>query len=178
MVGFTGLPDSPWKFRQVLDTLHGLRDLMRCGMYEADGVVYFNLLYGKNPGLVGATLRGPFEALSRRQAKEEVPDGDDQQRALVARIDQEIENYEQQQALFETEHPADNPASEDADLLLPTQELTEIIRYEAHLENQIERKLRQFYARRRESTIVEAESLPEAKNEDENHQVACEACQA
>ena len=46
-------------------------------------------------------------------------------------------------------------------LLLPSQELGEIIRYETHLEDQVERKLRQFYARRREPVLVPADSLPD-----------------
>ena len=47
-------------------------------------------------------------------------------------------------------------------MLLPSQELDEIIRYETHLEDQIERKLRQFYARRREPVLRRAETLPAA----------------
>ena len=37
-----------------------------------------------------------------------------------------------------------------------SQELDELIRYETHLEDQIERKLRQFYARRREPVLRRA----------------------
>ena len=64
LVGLTGLPDSPWKFQQVIEFLHQLRRLVRSGAFEADGVVYFNLLYGKVPGAVGGTLQGQFLGLS------------------------------------------------------------------------------------------------------------------
>lgn len=165
LVGFTGLPDSPWKLSQVIEILHQLRDLVRVGEYAKDGVVYFDLLYGKKPGAVGATLRGQFEALSKRDAESKVPEGDHEQRALVACVDGEIKNYEQKLALYKAEHRKDDPVREDADLLLPSQELDEIIRYETHLEDQIERKLRQFYARRREPVLRRAETLPAAVEE-------------
>jgi hypothetical protein len=59
------------------------------------------------------------------------------------------------QALYAEEHLEANPLREDAELLPPAKELKALIRYEAHLERQIERKLRQFYARRREAPRAE-----------------------
>ena len=50
----------------------------------------------------------------------------------------------------------------DAEFLLPSQELDAVIRYETHLEDQIERKLRQFYARRREASIIPTDAPPQA----------------
>jgi hypothetical protein len=44
VVGFTGLPDSPWKFQQVLEFLHQLWDLVRFGDFEKENVGYFDLL--------------------------------------------------------------------------------------------------------------------------------------
>jgi len=173
LVGFTGLPDSPWKFQQVIQFLHQLRDLVRVGDFEKDGVVYFDVLYGKKPGAVGATLRGQFEGLSKRHAEEKVPEGDHEQVALTDGVDQEIENYERKQALYAAEHREDDPVREDADLLLPSQELDEVVRYETHLEDQIERKLRQFYARRREPVLRRAETLSAASEEPEAGELAC-----
>jgi len=43
-VGFTGLPDSPWKFQQVLDFLHQLWQLVRFSDCDKEGVGYFDLL--------------------------------------------------------------------------------------------------------------------------------------
>jgi len=174
LVGFTGLPDSPWKFQQVIQMLHQLRDLVRVGDFEKDGVVYFDLLYGKKPGAVGATLRGRFEGLCKREAEKKVPEGDHEQIALTAGVDQEIENYQQKQALYAAEHREDDPVREDADLLLPGQELDEVIRYETHLEDQIERKLRQFYARRREPVLRRTDTLPAASEELEADELMCQ----
>jgi len=174
LVGFTGLPDSPWKFQQVIQILRQLRDLVRVGDYEQDGVVYFDLLYGKKPGAVGATLRGRFEGLSKRDAEKKVPEGDHEQIALIAGVDQEIENYEQKQALYAAEHREDDPVRQDADLLLPSEELDDVIRYETHLEDQIERKLRQFYARRREPVLRRTDTLPAASEELEADELTCQ----
>jgi hypothetical protein len=165
LVGFTGLPDSPWKFQQVTEMLHQLLDLLREGDFAKDGLVYFDLLYGKDPGALGHALRCRFEELSERQAEGEIPEGDPAQVEMIADVEREIENHEQKQALYAAEHREDDPVRDDAGLLLPTQELDEIIRYETHLEDQIERKLRQFYARRREPVLRQTEALPEAGEE-------------
>jgi hypothetical protein len=173
-LGLTGLRDSPWKFQQVLEMLHNLRDLVIAGMFEADGVVYFNLLYGENPGMQGAMLRGPFQVLSKRQAEGEVPYGDPGQVALTASVNREIEHYQQRQALYMAEHKDNDPVRDDADLLLPSQEMGDVIRYETHLEDQIERKLRQFYARRREPVLRQMEPLPASIEEPVAAELACQ----
>jgi hypothetical protein len=165
LVGFTGLPDSPWKFQQVTEMLHQLLDLLREGDFAKDGLVYFDLLYGKDPGALGHALRCRFLGLSERQAEGEIPEGDPGQIEIIADVEREIENHEQKQALYAAEHREDDPVRGDADLLLPSQELDEIIRYETHLEDQIERKLRQFYARRREPVLRQTEALPAASEE-------------
>ena len=54
-----------------------------------------------------------------------------------------------------------DPVPQDADLLLPREEMDGIIRYESHLEDKLERKMRQFYARRREPVAQPASDLPE-----------------
>jgi hypothetical protein len=167
LVGFTGLPDSPWKFQQVTEMLHQLLDLLHEGDFAKDGLVYFDLLYGKDPGALGHALRCRFWGLSERQAEGKIPEGDPEQIGIIADVEREIENHEQKQALYTAEHREDDPVREDADLLLPSQQLDEIIRYETHLEDQIERKLRQFYARRREPVLRQPEEQPVAVEETE-----------
>ncbi len=174
VVGFTGLPESPWKFQQVIQFLHHLRDLLRGGVLEKDGVVYFDMLYGKNPGAQGAVLRGRYEALAKRYAQGEFKEGSDEHIALIESVNQEISNYEQKQALYAAEHAENDPVREDADLLLPRQELDDVVRFETHLEDQIERKLRQFYARRREPVLRRAETQPPAIDEIKVGELACQ----
>jgi hypothetical protein len=166
MLGFCGLADSAWKFQQIIELLEGVRDIARGRMFEPQGLVYFKVLYGKSPGVAGAKLRMQFEALSKRQAEGEAPDCDEEQIALIAAVNQELDLYGQRQALFAAEHE-DDPIRQDADLLLPGEELDEIIRYETPLEDQIERKLRQFYARRREPVILRQELAPKSLTKQE-----------
>ncbi len=165
LVGVTGLPDSPWKFQQVLESLHQLHDLVRAEMFAAEGGAYFEFLYGKKPGAQGAILKARFDLLAKRHAEGKLREGDDDLKSFLASVDEEIENYKQKWALYAAEHREDDPVRQDADLLLPSQELDDIIRYETHLEDQIERKLRQFYARRREPVLRPAEALPAAAEE-------------
>ena len=150
IVGFTGLKNSPWKFQQVLRILHQLRDMIRASCLDKDGGVYFDLLYGKSTSPHGAVMRARFETLSKRFTQGAFKEGGEEQIALLEDLNLEIENYQRQQAHYEANHPAVDPVLQDADLLLPEDKMGQVIRYETHLEDQIERKLRQFYARRRE----------------------------
>jgi hypothetical protein len=178
LVGFTGLPDSAWKFQQVLESLHQLQDLVRAEMFAAEGGAYFEFLYGKKPGAQGAILKARFDLLAKRHAEGKLREGDDALKSFLASVDEEIENYRQKSALYAAEHREDDPVRQDADLLLPSQELDDIIRYETHLEDQLERKLRQFYARRREPVVRPAETLPAASEETEAGVMACQAASA
>ena len=158
--GFTGLPDSPWKFQQVLTFLNQLRMLIQHSCLEGDGVVYFDVIYGKHPGPLGASLRGRFQALSQQFESGEFKEGQASQVELLAAVDGEIAHYRKRESLYAAEHQEDDPVREDVDMLLPSKAMDQVIRYEAHLESQIERKLRQFYARRRESSLPPAEAPP------------------
>ena len=127
--------------------------------------VVFSLLYGEAPGPEGTLLRVHFESVAKEYQGGHPEAAHDERESLLADLNQEIENYEQKQALYAAEHREDDPVRADADLLLPSQELNEIIRYETHLEDQIERKLRQFYARRREPVLRREETLAPANEE-------------
>jgi hypothetical protein len=107
-------------------------------------------------------LKAQFETLAKKYQEgcsEALKQG---QQLLLADLQKEIENYQQLQAMYKAEHLEADQVQHDAELLLPGEELDQIIRYETHLEDQIERKLRQFYARRREQTVSLAD--PEPKN--------------
>ncbi|MGD0221786.1 MAG: hypothetical protein ABSF71_05580 [Terriglobia bacterium] len=178
LVGFTGLPDSPWKFQQVLGYLHQLRDVVRAGMFEKEWEVYFQALYGKNPGALGGTLLGRFQGLEKRSAEGKLREDDDAQIALIADVNHEIDDYKQKKALYKAEHLANDPVRDDSDLLLPSQQLDEVIRYETHLEDQVERKLRQFYARRREPVLRQGERLTPASEEPATGELVCQTTSA
>jgi len=174
LLGFTGLPDSAMKFQQVMEFFNQLRDVVRAEMFDQDVTPYFTLLYGKTSGPQAVMLKARFETLAKSYKEGRSQAVEAERQSLLADLSKEISSYEQLQALYAAEHLEDDPVREDADLLLPSQELDEVIRYETHLEDQIERKLRQFYARRREPVLRRAETLPAASEEPAAGELACQ----
>jgi uncharacterized membrane protein YccC len=172
--GFTGIPDSARKFERVIEILTQLRYVVKFERFDQDANACFSLLYGQAPGPHAALLKVQFESLAKMYKEGHREAAQDMRKSLIADVSKEIANYEQLQALYAAEHREDDPVREDADLMLPTQELDEVIRYETHLEDQIERKLRQFYARRREPVLRRAETLPAASAGTEAGELACQ----
>ena len=162
LVGFTGLPDSPMKFRRTLQYLGELRRVVETKFFQEDASGYFTLLYGKDPGPHAAILRTQFQTLVKNHQEGRHEAAEENRVALLVELDREIVNFEQLEFLYAEEHQEHDPLLRDADVLLPAPELEAIMRYETHLENQIERKLRQFYARRREGTRSPAAVRQEA----------------
>jgi hypothetical protein len=174
LCGFTGLPDSAMKFQQVIAILTQLRDIVIVEMFDQDSTMYFSLLYGKAAGPHAAVLKSHFESVAKKCKQGDSEAAAEARKKLIAELSKEIAQWEQLQELYAAEHLNADPLQEDAELLLPSQELDEIIRYETHLEDQIERKLRQFYARRREPVLRGAETLPAASEEPEAGELACQ----
>jgi hypothetical protein len=164
-VGFAGTDDSAEKFRQVLDILRALREIVAGKQFQQDAAPYFSLLYGEAPGPDAALLQSHFESVAEKYRQGHPEGAAKQRKSLLAELDREIGNWEQLRALHAAEHLSADQVQHDAELLLPSQELDEIIRYETHLEDQIERKLRQFYARRRESAAYPDMELPESQDD-------------
>jgi hypothetical protein len=172
--GFTGIPDSATKFQQVIAIFTLLRDIVKMEMFEDGSDMYFSLLYGKAMGPHGAVLKSHFDSVAKKCEQEGDSDAAAEARkSLFDELTKEIADWEKLQSLYAAEHMEADPLQEDAELLLPNQELDQIIRYETHLEDQIERKLRQFYARRREPLLRQAEALPEASGETAVVELAC-----
>jgi hypothetical protein len=172
--GFTGIPDSAMKFHQVIAILTQLRNIVRTELFDGDNSMYFMLLYGKAPGPHAAVLKSHFDSVAKNYKEDDPDDTLEARKSVLAELDKEIADWEQLQSLYAAEHLEADPLQEDAELLLPNQELDVIIRYETHLEDQIERKLRQFYARRREPLLRQTEALPEASEETVAAELACQ----
>ena len=177
-VGFAGIADSVMKFRQVIELLKQLSAVVRAEAFEDASPTHIAIIYGKSASPQGIFFQAKFQNISKAYKEGRGKATLEDRKALIADLNREIDNYEQMLETYSAEHLADDPSRHDAELLLPAEELDPIIRYETHLENQIERKLRQFYARRRESTVVEAEPGPEATNREEGSDLACQVAQA
>jgi hypothetical protein len=174
LLGFTGIPDSALKFQNVLEYLNQLRDLIKAEMFGQDATPYITILYGKTPGPQATLLKARYDTLANFYKEgrfEAIAEG---QKSLLTDLNKEIERYEELQALYHAEHLDADPVQQDAELLLPPQELDDVIRYETHLEDQIERKLRQFYARRREPVLRPPDSLPDRVEKTEAGELACQ----
>jgi hypothetical protein len=164
--GLTGMADSAAKFRDVLEMLRMVREMIQAGNYDKHILNCFTGLYGETPGFQQSQFRICFEELLKERAEKKLGLVEGSQNKLLADLDKEIANYDQLRALYAEEHLEESPLRQDAAMLPPREELDDVIRYEAHLENQIERKLRQFYARRREPMLRRAaEALTAAAQE-------------
>jgi hypothetical protein len=140
--------------------------------------LYFDYLYGQTGGTLHSRLKSRFEDMVKSQAEGKFGLVELDREALQAEADKQISKFEQLLVLYREEHLEENASRQDAELLLPTGEMDKVIRYETHLEDQIERKLRQFYARRRESTLPEAEALPATTVQTEGGEPACQTAAA
>lgn len=155
LAGYSGLPDSSEKFDLVLQTLRYLREAVECARFDQTDLACFDLLYGKSPGLQGVVLKTSFERLLQPQETLGPSSPEKNKQSFLTDLAKEIATYEQLQSLYTEEQIEASDSQRAAELLPPAEELDKIVRYEAHLENQIERKLRQFYARRREPMLRE-----------------------
>jgi len=171
-VGFTGIADSATKFQHTLETLKNLRDLVASQAFNEEAEDCFLILYGTGQGPHGAMLKAKFDAVAEAHKGGETERAQKGRDGLLNALEAEIASYEQLQAAYATLYLDADPLQDEAELILRGDELNEIIRYETHLEAQLERKLRQFYARRREpvwrapgpgdQTPEATESAPEA----------------
>jgi hypothetical protein len=158
LLGFTGITDCTLKFEQVIRYLTELRDLIQAQMFDQDISPYMTMLYGKTPGPQATLLKAQFDTVASYYKAGHLEAAAGGQEALIADLNKEIARQEQLQATYRAEHVDVDPVQQDAVMLLPDREMEGIIRYESHIEDQIERKLRQFYARRRESICHPADA--------------------
>ena len=151
ILGFTGIPDSTMKFKETIEYLKTIQEIIELQMFAEDIAPYFTLLYGQTPGPQSVMLKARYDVLAKHYKEGRLEAIDEGRRSLLADVSEEIEHYQQLHAIYNTEFLDVDPIQQDAGLLLAEDTREGIIRYENHLEDQIERKLRQFYARRREA---------------------------
>jgi hypothetical protein len=176
--GYCSLRDSLEKFEHILTVLRQARQGLEEPEPDPNLPAYFDYLYGQTPGPLHSRLKSRWESMvkSHAEGKEGIVEFD--RKALRAAVGKEISKFKQLLELYRAEHLERNAPREDAELLLPAGEMDKVIRYETHLEDQIERKLRQFFARRREPQLPEADALPATTVEPESGEPAFDAAAA
>jgi hypothetical protein len=162
LTGHAGMADSVEKFEMLTRTFRMLLQAVEGGHMDGVDTEWIDIVYGKLPGLAGARLK-----VELQRFLDFPEDGDTEKREvakddLVFHLRSELGNWNQLATIFMDEQLGMAVGRSEADLLPPADELDKIIRYESHLERQIERKLRQFYVRRRELVCPEPELLPAA----------------
>jgi hypothetical protein len=176
--GYCSLPDSLEKFEHTLTVLRQAREGLEEPVPDPNILAYFDYLYGQTPGPLHSRLKSRLEDMVKSHAEGKFGIVEHDREALLAALDKEIAKFKQLLKLYRAEHLERNAPREDAELLLPAEEMDKVIRYETHLEDQIERKLRQFYARRREPQLPEAEARPATTVQPEGDEPACDCAAA
>lgn len=167
--GLSGLADSPNKYLQILEALKDLRELVTSEGFQEDGLKILDVVYGGKPGLAALMLKASFESCRKQQ---EAGDADVQRmirESFMEKLDAEIEAFQRLARLTEENNERLTEPMKDAQLLPCQEDLDKIMRYEAALERQFERKLQQLVAWRREKEegIDKATSKRRAGSQDE-----------
>jgi hypothetical protein len=148
--GLIALADSPRKYLMIIYYLKDLRALVQREGFVALGLDYLDSVYGKTPGLEASLLRDLFEKYQKEQEAGDCSLQERNRGLFVKRLNLEIESFERLDGLSQARIVRLTKPMKDAQLLPGQQDLEKIIRYEAALERQFERKLQQLVAWRRE----------------------------
>lgn len=149
-VGFSGLPDTPRKYSQILSSLKFLRERFQKVGFEEEMPGLLDTVYGKTPGGAGVMLKANLTYFQKHPEA-----GDDaltktNRELFVMQLDLEIEFFERLARLIRERDERLTEPMKDAQLLPRRKDLEKIMRYEAALERQFERKLQQLVSWRRE----------------------------
>lgn len=144
--------DGTGKYSRILGALKGLRDLVNTKGFVESGYDIIVWVYGKTPAVTadGYPLLKVFTKLYTKQEAEDLTAQDSDRQAFLLHLETEIMHFEK---LFRLTTERVKPLTEpmkDAQLLPRQKDLEKIVRYEAALERQFERKLQQLVAWRRE----------------------------
>jgi len=152
--GLVNSPDCPAKFRHILETLNTVRELHLLNGFSGNDSRTFELIFGVDASCLGINLVSAYETCRCDFEKQPPFTQEYRSEYFLKALDEEISYFEREFQLYlqrEVEVPGE---MSDAQLLPPTEDLDRIIRYEAHLERLIERKLLQLYEWRREKATV------------------------
>ena len=147
--GLSGLADSPNKYLQILESLKDLRELVQMAGFEEDGLQILELVYGGKPGIAAVTLKASFESYRKQQEAGDADALNMGRELFMEKLDAEIEAFQRLARLTEENNERLTEPMKDAQLLPCQEDLEKIMRYEAALERQFERKLQQLVAWRR-----------------------------
>jgi hypothetical protein len=147
-LGFVGLPDSPVKFRRILDCLRVLSDLVRYGGFQDEFADYLKKLYGHNPSARAKALMDVYQ-----RGYEERDSGDPDRIAanqveFQEAIADEIAWFKKRAASHLQARAELRDPTIEAELVSRELDLGKVMLYQDYLERAFERKFKLLVAYR------------------------------
>jgi len=147
--GVAGLPDSVEKCQEMVKVLDCLRESVLLEGFREDHLKLFTMAYGKTEPVEGIELKTQYESCLKAAAAGETPENAERKKSFLAALDAERTGYVKLLELCRARDQETTRAMKDAHLLPEPEDLRMVLRYEAGLERQFRRKLRQLVAWRR-----------------------------
>jgi hypothetical protein len=150
-VGLASLPDSAAKFEFILQCLRTARRAVETEGFGDAGLKRLEAVYGPDPGLAGAALlTGYYENQKLPLTTGSPSPGEEfrtRQTEFLALLDVEIGSFEKLQDLHRASGDELTAALRETFTILSGDDLNGIMRYEALLDRQYDRLLKQFEGR-------------------------------
>lgn len=160
-LGLSGLPPSPSNFREILASLRTLRQSVEVRGFRHEDRCVLDLVYGQKATLQGIRLRGFFDKQCDQEGAKNGSDADETEavrRLFLDELDAEIASFSKLAELCYARDVEVTDSVRDSHLLPSQEDLEKIMRYEACLERQFERKVQQLVAWRRAGVEARAAS--------------------
>jgi hypothetical protein len=164
--GLAALPDSSLKFRFILQCLHAAHRAVESEGFCDAGLKQLEVVYGPDPGMAGATLLGSYRQGQKGVAESSsppLPEERTSQTDFLALLDSEISNF---QTLQEVQAFSQNELSaviRETLVVLPVDDQKRILPYEASLDRQFERLLKQLELHRERKVAAKERHLRRAE---------------
>lgn len=144
--GLVALPDSPAKFNLILQCLRAAQEAVRGEGFGDEGLRQLETVYGPDPGLAGAILLANYQQFREtgQEAVEHTAPDTSSRQVFLDMLAAEIACFEKLLELHETSAGNLAQAQAEAQNALSESDTQRFTRYEAFLDRQFERLVKQF----------------------------------
>lgn len=144
--GLVALPDSPAKFNLILQCLRAAQEAVRREGFGDEGLRRFEAVYGPDPGLAGAILLANYRQFREagQEAVEDASPDTSSRQVFLDMLAAEIACFEKLLELHETGTVDVAQAQAEGQNALSESDTRRFTRYEAFLDRQFERLVKQF----------------------------------
>ena len=147
--GYSGLQDSRYKFSTILSLLRNLKDSAQETEVDEKDKNVLEVVYGKIPSMAGLSLLSALNSwIKETKSKKQIPGGF-HRAAFLQEISMGIRSFENLAKLHEEKEEQLSDCRSNALLLPDPENMDRILRYEAALERQFERKVQLLVSLRR-----------------------------